>query len=225
MSIDNKQKHGCLTSLSNVVLDIIRTNDALTFQEVCDLIIKNHSKVLDKSKDKTSKRRIYDVINVFIAADLIKKEQKLIRISNTFERNIRSGENSILKENCVKIKEEILKKQSYLMGKIQSYLLLSELVEVNRHRICGMFDTKIPAIFIKSRKDTNFSVKQAPRKLVIQSKANEHPGNGNFFSPMFILGNMNLNLDRQKKRLLETWNNPIIEELLDERVRKDYDED
>jgi hypothetical protein len=79
IALPRSSKPLCLDRISSMVLSVLKTHESLTFQGVADSILSTMSgEPMDASKARTLRRRIYDVLNVFLAARLISKDGKNI---------------------------------------------------------------------------------------------------------------------------------------------------
>lgn len=94
----------CLTNLSAMVLEFLKKNPVTTFSNVADMIIRTISeKYKDISADKTTRRRVYDVLNVFLATGIITKDNKRIRYNDL---NLAQDESKTEIQSTIKIKTD-----------------------------------------------------------------------------------------------------------------------
>jgi hypothetical protein len=79
-AIPRREKPLCLNNLAASVMKFIEAARVTTFQDVADRLILEVSRFLRENKgDKTTRRRVYDVLNVFLAPGLIERSGKSIR--------------------------------------------------------------------------------------------------------------------------------------------------
>jgi hypothetical protein len=79
-AIPRGEKTLCLNNLAVLVMKLIEAAQVTTFQDVAGALILEVSRFPRESKgEKTTRRRIYDVLNVFLAPSLIEPSGKSIR--------------------------------------------------------------------------------------------------------------------------------------------------
>ncbi|EAY22966.1 hypothetical protein TVAG_077130 [Trichomonas vaginalis G3] len=152
--------------------------------------------------EKTTRRRVYDVLNVFLAAGLITKESKNIYYAKQgFIQKVPQipQEDQELCNRCEQLKESVIRK-------LKAYLLYRSLVERNQTKIRPSGSVQLPAIFVEFPTDKGVSELSLDQKT-LEINAEQHP---TFYSPVDILSNINLNIEMQRDLVKRT---PIISKL------------
>lgn len=190
-----------LSALSSVILSIIRAKQTTTFSEVADLVIQNYNTNIDNGNDKTTRRRVYDVLNVFLAAGLIIKESKNIHIvhSQNSKASMVPDEDKQLYSKCEQLRESVIRK-------LKAYLLYRSLIERNQSKNRPSGSIQLPAIFIEFPNDKGVSELSLDQKT-LEINAEQHPS---FYSPVDVLSNINLSIDSQRELVRKT---PLISKL------------
>lgn len=116
----------CLTNMAAKILSILKQKGDTTFQEVADDIVSDIGPdVADANNERTLRRRVYDVLNVFAAAGFITKDNKKITYTPPKTTQGQPLETSNLEE-------KIQAKQTALVDKIRMLLMWKLLIERNR---------------------------------------------------------------------------------------------
>lgn len=180
-----------LNNMSAKILNIIRTHQTTTFSEVADQIIKECNGNDEYSNEKTTRRRVYDVLNVFLAAGLITKEAKNIKYvqsSISFNPPQEIPEKEDLSEKCDMLQEAVARK-------LKAYLLYRALLERNKTKIRPSGSVQLPAVFVEFPNDRGVSELSLDQKT-LEISAEQHPS---FYSPVDILNSLNLNINSQRE--------------------------
>ncbi|EAR92098.3 transcription factor e2f/dimerization partner (macronuclear) [Tetrahymena thermophila SB210] len=129
----NRNERG-LRILSKEVLEIVREKNETTYKEVTDEIIQNRKKNNQKQvqEEQNIKRRVYDALNVLIAAELItksKKQNKVIQYNKPLNgicsniqkipvsKNSKEGINNVVSNNQL---EKQQNQKTYLKNSLDS---------------------------------------------------------------------------------------------------------
>lgn len=162
------EKPLCLNNLSGSVLTYIINNPDTSYQKVADAFVQE----MNQENEKTTRRRVHDVLNVFSATGLITKDSKMIHY-----QPIMLNQN----EGSKVLRFEEKKKQ--LIQKINLLIAYQSLIERNKHRSRPSMTLQLPAIIIgfDNRKGTSKGGIDG-KTLEIYSSTKPH-----FFSPMDIL--------------------------------------
>ena len=133
----------CLNQISSLVISIIKSKQTTTFQEVTDCVLANQLNQKDSDKGRTSRRRIYDVINVCEAAGLVKKENKALIYQPLIECHTEETQNeNKLLEKCQELTNSIT-------SKLRIFLLYKSLIERNQRLRRPPKAVQLPAIFVE----------------------------------------------------------------------------
>jgi len=150
-----RHKRG-LKMLSVRVRDIVYQKKRTTYKEVADTLIAedqmdcdklnetavvngvggNSLKIKKPTKKKAKldanvKRRVYDALNVLIAADVLEKQSKLVVFNNkSFDRNFKHEMTSISKY-CQNKEYNIRKKKIQLTNLVKKYIAIKSLIDRN----------------------------------------------------------------------------------------------
>ena len=118
----------CLIKMASMILSIVRAKETTTFSEVADDIINSLGvEVADANNERTLRRRVYDVLNVFVAAGFIAKDNKKIMYTHPPEL-----------ETCViptpDMFDKVQAKKTALADKVKMFILWRLLIERNKGR-------------------------------------------------------------------------------------------
>jgi hypothetical protein len=73
------EKPLCLGQMASMVFSVVKNSECMTFETVADTVLARALDEPTESKDvRNLRRRVYDVLNVFLAARLVVKEGKFI---------------------------------------------------------------------------------------------------------------------------------------------------
>jgi hypothetical protein len=186
----------CLNNLAVSVMRFIQAHQTTTFQEMADMVCSEIVKTSDEPGiDRTTRRRVYDVLNVFLAADLIDKDGKTIRF-----RKVQPRLPSEIPEEDRSLAHECEERQEILASKIR--LLLSYRSLVQRHSKMQRPPTaiRLPAIIVGFNTNVSNESMSAPDKKTLEISASENP---RFYSPMDILQRMHFPIKPQREALQE----------------------
>ena len=139
----NSSKAFNLIELSSYALNYIREKKTTTFQEVTDKIIEI-SRQYETGSEKTTRRRVYDVINVFISAKLVERQNKQLTYVN--KANL---DNSDLYKQEQEISERIEALKQKIIEKANIYLKYMALIDRNKKAgVRPQNSIALPAIFV-----------------------------------------------------------------------------
>jgi hypothetical protein len=180
--------------MASIVLDVLRTTEPLSFEVVADAVLArlgdDPRQVTD---DRTLRRRVYDVLNVFMAAGIVLKEGRSLMWTGLPARPSggRSGPSSL--RTAVRMHEIAL------IDKITIYIAWRLVLNRNRTRPRPAIAVSVHrTIFIGFRTsvggcDESFD----GRKIELHANAPAQ-----FFSPMEAIANMGFTRDQKKAVLL-----------------------
>ena len=181
-----------LNRISSLVISIIKTKQITTFQEVTDLVLEQTQANKDSDKDRTSRRRIYDVINVCVAAGIVRKENRNI----IYQPNGANSEESDA-EKQAKLYNSCNELTNSILSKLKIYLLYKSLIERNQNVMRPPNAVQLPAIFVGFPSDKGESHLSLDGKdLEIQS--DQDP---TFYSPLDVFQAAGINIDQQRNFL------------------------
>ena len=186
-----QQKQICLNQLSSLVMSIIKSKKTTTFQEVTDLVLAENS-VTNNDKERTSRRRVYDVINVCVSAGIVIKEGKTL-IYNPIDDSEGITESTSNETNEDKI--EAL--QESITKKLQIFLLYKTLMERNQRVMRPPSSVQLPAIFVGFPSDKGVSSLSLDGKQ-LEIKSEQDP---TFYSPVDVLKATGISIDGQREFL------------------------
>lgn len=193
-----------LHSLSSEIMAIISGKKNTNLREVTELVVRSCSKTSDPSSDTTTKRRVYDVLNVFMAAGLIEKGKviKLIppkQITDDLEMNKQEREAFL---SCKK-------KQKELVEKVRILLYYKALIEKNEKEAKPEKSIPLPAIFLTSHVNQTKKISKQGNDLNISLSHVDC-----IFSPEDIFLPLNLNMESQKEFLQNNEKLTFLKELI-----------
>jgi hypothetical protein len=183
-----------LCNLSASILPILQSRESVTFQEVADEIIRRLAPdTSDGENERTLRRRVYDVLNVFVAVGFAEKDYMTMRyhISPAGQRSKNSL--SAVQERIHTLELDIRSKSRVLLG----WLLM-----INRNRALAVRPD--PTFSVKENLFVGFPVSpsescdRAPdgRQLTMQC-----PGLPTFYSPLEVIDRLGFT-DEDKSRIL-----------------------
>ena len=162
-----KNKTASLKDLSPMILLFLRQKINVSFQDVIDHIYQNSSS--NKNSDRTIRRRVYDVLNVLLAAEIISKTGKILHYLPGLGKEPIKTENKpnlsvnppILSVQSIsparplsknplenEINLRISQKTAILVEKIHLYLYNLLLLKRNTNKQRPFYATPLPAIIV-----------------------------------------------------------------------------
>jgi hypothetical protein len=176
-------------------MKLVQSKQTTTFQDTADAVVGDlkHSQH-SQNDEKTTRRRVYDVLNVFLASGVITREGRSIRFrplgATTPLSDVPECERP-LAESCEQ-------KQSKLISKIKLLLAYRGLIHRNSTGLRPATAIQLPAIIVgfnsNIQGDSSASLDQ--KSLQIQASANP-----SFYSPMDVLGNIGISVEAQREAL------------------------
>lgn len=182
-----QQKPLCLGSLAEDVLHFIQERTNTTFQEVADMIVSKTHKD-DSSNEKTTRRRVYDVLNVFAAAGLISKEARSIKyqpLAHISELDNLSPQDKDLAKNC----ED---KRTLLMQRIKLLLSYKALIMRNKQVSRPVNAVQMPVIMVGFNNNILGESYSSLDGKSVEMSASEGPI---FYSPMDVFSKLQFPVD------------------------------
>lgn len=179
-----QQKPLCLSSLAEDVLHFIQERTNTTFQEVADMIVSKD----DSSNEKTTRRRVYDVLNVFAAAGLISKEARSIKyqpLAHISELDNLSPQDKDLAKDC----ED---KRTMLMQRIKLLLSYKALIARNKQVARPVNAVQMPVIIVGFNNNILGESNSSLDGRSVEMNASENPI---FYSPMDVFAKLQFPVD------------------------------
>lgn len=198
----------CLANMSSKVLQILKENGSTTFTAVADLIVEDVQSSTDTTNNqRTTRRRVYDVLNVFHAAGLITKDSKTITFNPYDHTTIFKGGSN----DSSQIEARINTKQKALLDKIKLLIYYKLLIERNKKRQRPTNAIQLQALFVGFDDVGNGQAKRSLDGRQLEIVANSPP---QFFSPMMIFERMTFSPESQLGILQNMPNFSAYEPLL-----------
>jgi hypothetical protein len=174
--------------MASVILSILKTRETTTFQDVADAIVTHlGSEVTDLNSERTVRRRVYDVLNVFVAAGFIQKDGKRIICNRTADSRVPSRSESI--------REKIESRQTALADKVR--LLVGWRLVIERNRKLQRPSKAVPllqTLFVGFAHCRGGGYDQGLDGRSVAIHAESPPL---FFSPTEVIGKMGFTLQQQ----------------------------
>jgi len=219
----NRSSRG-LRVLSLKVRDIVSKRKKTSYKEVADALLQDLSqKLKGKSQSEISKeeqnvkRRVYDALNVLIAADILRKEGKLVccepsAVINSQGKKKNKQDKGSLLEQLQELKRRKKEKVEALQELVFKSLAIKNLVRRNKEKaeIELMVKKGVGANSLKKNSSTSNAGRNvnATRIDVIQENPALKQKNEDVISFPFIVllsssseNSMNLNMDTTQKQL------------------------
>jgi hypothetical protein len=168
--------------MASTVLSILKASNSVGFAEVADRVISTigASEVDTPCEQRTLRRRVYDVLNVFCAMGLIAKDNKFIR----YRPLVASGKQT---DSGTQIQSRLLVKESRLTAKTRLFLGYQLLLAGHRERPRLPNAIQLPSIFVAFGDVGNGHVQRAFDGRRLEIIAHSPP---RFFSPMDLFERM-----------------------------------
>jgi hypothetical protein len=190
-----RSKPLCLSNMSSMILSVLKSRDHTSFQEVADAVVSGIGDPIDTDNERTVRRRVYDVLNVFMAAGFIERDSQTRAIAVTLNHN--QG------ESAVDMHQKVVKsKRVQLADKVRMFIGWRLLMQRNMKRTPP--DRPIPllhTLFIGfARYGGAGSSSQAVDRRTVALHAESSPI---FFSPMELVTKLGFTVDQQAQVMLE----------------------
>lgn len=176
-NLRNNQKPLSLTKLSSKIFSIMKTQQKTTFAEVADIILnENKDQVIE---ERTLRRRVYDILNVLCAANMITKDDKKIY----FHSPDMLGKSMAYTDTYKQAQDRVTMKQSDLMEKVRQLLFFKLLINRNKNFQRCEKAIQLPTILIGFSNVSNGDISKSldGKNLVVASKSPPQ-----FFSPLNV---------------------------------------
>jgi hypothetical protein len=198
----------CLNSLARSVLAFIEGRQVTTFQEVADRIMAEISHLGGEGNtEKTTRRRVYDVLNVFLASDLIVREGKSIRYQRT-EEGVSAEDTSEEEDD---LSAELADKERRLHEKVRMLVAYETLIRRNANRERPPSAVQLPAIIVGFNSNISGRSNTSLDGKTLEIHASENPI---FYSPMDVFGNIGFTNADQSESLRQYQDLAQLESVL-----------
>lgn len=176
-NIKNNQKPLSLTKLSSKIFAIMQTQQKTTFSEVADIILNENREQV--TEERTLRRRVYDVLNVLCAANMITKDEKKIY----FHPPEMLGKSIAYTDAYKQTQDRVAMKQSELIEKVRQLLFFKLLINRNKNNQRGNLTIQLPTILMGFSNVSNGSISKSldGKSLVVSSTSPPQ-----FFSPLNV---------------------------------------
>ena len=185
-----------LANMGHAVFSILEQRQTTSFNEVADLIVGSIGPTLglnSASEQRTVQRRVYDVLNVFLAAGFIAKDNKTIRF-------VPSAVHRHTPETAELVRARTKLKLASLVDKLRLLIFHKLLIERNARRARALDAVQLPCIFVGFTDVGNGVITKTLTGLQLQIAAQSPPL---FFSPMNVFEGIGFDVAEQKRCLQE----------------------
>ena len=217
MSDEKKQSPLCLSALSSPVLAVLARESKMTYQSIAEIIVKDICRAYDGDKDnKTTRRRVYDVLHIFSGACILSRDDKYIELNKNMPYKYSGPSLNDMKVFNHDESDALNSKRKSLALKLQYLAMIYLLIERNQKSFCSCRKTMFPCIFIGFKDTSNGRV---TRLLSGQSLTVETSSPPRFFSPKDVMQKMGftgidmlrvLSVNKKLKNMLREVKNEIL---------------
>ena len=182
-----------LTNMATSVFSILEQRESTSFSEVADLIVDSIGQNADfdsSNEQRTLRRRVYDVLNVFFAAGFVVKENKTIKFVQSAKRR-----NT---EVLVQARERLQLKKKVLADKLRLLIFHKLVIARNAQRARPLDAVQLPCIFVGFTDIGNGEITKTLNGLQLQIVAESPPL---FFSPMNVFETLGFSIEEQSRCL------------------------
>ena len=194
----------CLIKCASMTLDMLKRKEAMTFAEVADNIVASMGpSAVDGNNERTLRRRVYDVLNVLVAAGFVAKVNKKLMFTKPWK----------IPESATQFGLKVERKKVALQDKLKIFALWKLLIQRNKEGITKPTAT-IPidkTIFVGFRTNDNGDYGRVLDGRQLEIRAESPPL---FFSPMDVVQKLGFSLADQKRVLCEIPDLQPMAELL-----------
>lgn len=176
-NLKNSQKPLSLTKLSSKIFQIMKTQQKTTFSEVADIVLnENRDQVIE---ERTLRRRVYDILNVLCAANMITKDEKKIY----FHSPEMIGNSMAYTDAYKQAQDRVTMKQSDLMEKVRQLLFYKLLINRNKKSQRSEQTVQLPTILIGFSNVSNGDISKSLDGKNLEVTSSSPP---QFFSPLNV---------------------------------------
>jgi hypothetical protein len=175
-----------LTNLAPKVLQHLQLSRATTFPAAADYVFREiHA---DQSDERTIRRRVYDILNVFLACDFIEKSKSSIQLKNSRLPNVTPDPRQ----------ESIDAKKRELAGKLRMLVIYQCIINRNRHVHRPPGSIHLNAIFVGFPPSESGTASRSldGRSLEVASDAVPI-----YFSPMDVMDKLSFSLEERNQAI------------------------
>ena len=202
----------CIANISPPILNVIKSKESISFIEVGDIIVQHcQNEVKDEKRERTLRRRVYDVINVMSAAGVIEKNGKFLHYRpEGYLNECQSNE----EEHNSRIQE----KEKLLLSKIRQLVFHTLLIEKNQMRPKPTNAVSLPFMLVGFIDISSGSVSRSldGKQLSVYSKSIPY-----FFSHVDVFKKMGFTLSDQQRHvraipIIAQMEKEIVNDILNE---------
>jgi hypothetical protein len=180
--------------MSSTILSVLKSRENTSFQEVADAVVSGIGDPMDTNSERTVRRRVYDVLNVFMAAGFIERDAQTRAIA--FTQTHSQG------ESPVDLRHKVVKsKRVQLADKVR--MLIGWRLLMQRNMARPPPDRPIPlrhTLFIGFARYNGAGCSQGIDRRTVALRAESSPI---FFSPMELIAKLGFTVDQQAQMMLE----------------------
>jgi hypothetical protein len=186
-----------------MVFSVLQNHESLTFQMVADSVVRTLGySQMESNNERTLRRRVYDVLNVFVAAGITAKDGKAIVWRRTRMPTPPDPESDCLAET-------IRTRRTQLIDKIAVFVNWKLVIQRNRTRERpAVFVPVWRTLFVGFPNVPGSSYEQAVDKKTVEIRCAATPV---FFSPLEAIGKMGFTTEQKLAVLRE---NPQLEKAI-----------
>lgn len=187
-NLKNNQKPLSLTKLSSKIFSIMKAQQKTTFSEVADIILnENRDQVIE---ERTLRRRVYDILNVLCAANMITKDEKKIY----FHSPEMLGKSMAYTDTYKQAQDRVTMKQSDLMEKVRQLLFYKLLINRNKKTQRREQTVQLPTILIGFSNVSNGDISKSLDGKSLEVTSASPP---QFFSPLNVYDAIGFSLEEK----------------------------
>jgi hypothetical protein len=190
-SSQRDEKHS-LTVMSATVLSVLRAKQSASFADLAADVVQifGRNNPDEEINERTITRRVYDVLNVFVAAGVVKKEGNLIRIP-TEQRMAPGAQDG---DEIRAVKARLALKEAALLEKARLLLYYRLIIQRNQSQARPLAAFELPVICVALRDTKNGHARRTLNgsRLEIVTKADPM-----FFSPMELFDQLKFSVESQ----------------------------
>jgi len=213
-----------LRVLSLKVRDIVSKRKKTSYKEVAEALLEDLNQKLKgrpqseiAKEEQNVKRRVYDALNVLIAADVLRKEGKLvcvgsasINLGSEGKKKLKNEKASLL-EQIQEIKKRKKEKMEALQELVFKSLAVKNLIRMNKEKegleLVGAKNTKANPFSNDRSQKANYNTNATRVEVVQQTPALKQKSQDVISFPFIVVmssspeNSMNLNMDSSQKQL------------------------
>jgi hypothetical protein len=171
-----------LTSLAPKVLQHLQLSQATTFPAAADYVLQEIQ--ADESDKRTIRRRVYDILNVFLACNFIEKSRSSIQLKNSRLPNVTPDPRQ----------ETVDEKKGDLARKLRMLVLYRCIINRNRHVHRPPGSVHLNAIFVGFPPSESGTASRSLDGKSLEVASDAAPM---YFSPMDVMDKFSFSLEER----------------------------